>query len=92
MAFSGRRQGSAQTAGAVPSKSPQAGSSRRSGIKTQQGDLTPELPYNRFKAGEGVLVSHQAAQEVWRFAPAVQMSNTTSPATLEAHQAAILLC
>lgn len=28
-------------------------------------DLNPELPYNKFKAGEGVLISHQAAQEVW---------------------------
>lgn len=26
--------------------------------------LNPELPFNRFKAGEGVLISHQAAQTV----------------------------
>ena len=66
VAFSGHRQGVAQTAGAVQGRTSQASSGRQNGAKTKQGDLTPELPYNRFKAGEGVLVSHQAAQEVWR--------------------------
>lgn len=28
-------------------------------------DLNPELPYNKFKPGEGVLISHQVAQQVW---------------------------
>lgn len=30
-------------------------------------ELNPELAYNKFKAGEGVLISHQAAQKQVRF-------------------------
>ena len=32
--------------------------------KAPAPELNPELPFNRFKAGEGVLISHQAAQTV----------------------------
>lgn len=55
----GRRAGSRQGVGGGSGGSPHG----KEGKAPAAADLNPELPYNKFKAGEGVLISHQAAQE-----------------------------
>lgn len=54
--------------------------------------LNPELPFNRFKAGEGVLISHQAAQtDISSFTGTIlELKKTHMSVVLDANQSALL--
>ncbi|KAL3136519.1 hypothetical protein ABBQ38_005768 [Trebouxia sp. C0009 RCD-2024] len=80
--------------GKVPAGSNQRASATRLGVngKVPAPELNAELPFNRFKAGEGVLISHQAAQtDISSFSGTIlEVKKTHVSAVLDANQSALL--